>query len=389
MFKSKRELTECRMPTAEEFASWGAYELSFEELLEVNGGKQVKDDPRTDRNSDTCPHSSNAPGERSSGGSSSSGGPNKGEERSPTQGGGAPRTECSPPAKRDTSSGGSSGRSSSSGRESGGSSDSKPSNPGGANKGEERSPTQGGGAPRTECSPPSKRDSSSGGGSFDRGERDRDSDRDSGSSGGGGSGYRPSAQSQPVPKPPAQHGQGNGLPQKPNPAVPALPEECKRDMLGKNNSPLNLNKPDFKPVYDNYGRFLGYGDEAEKRKLDLQKAPSLDASFSIGGSIVVLQGYAGFNISQDYSGAVDVDPKLSADIGVFAPGVTATVSLGASLPGNEGAKTQELNLNILGFGGAVAFSEKGITSFSLSISANAGYQGDKSDMGVGYNLFKR
>ena len=160
-------------------------------------------------------------------------------------------------------------------------------------------------------------------------------------------------------------------------------------MLGKNNTPLNLNKPDFKPVYDNYGRFLGYGAEAEKRKLDLQKAPSLDASFSIGGSIVVLQGYAGFNISQDYSGAIDVDPKLSADIGVFAPGVTATVSLGASLPGNEGVKTQELNLNILGFGGAVAFSEKGITSFSLSISANAGYQGDKSDMGVGYNLFKR
>ena len=200
---------------------------AFEELLAVNGGKQVKDDPRTDRNSDTCPHSSNAPGERSSGGSSSSGGPNKGEERSPTQGGGAPRTECSPPAKRDTSSGESSGRSSSSGRESGGSSDSKPSNPGGVNKGEERSPTQGGGAPRTECSPPSKRDSSGGGGSFDRGERDRDSDRDSDSSGGGGSGYRPSAQSQPVPKPSAQHGQGNGLSQKPNPAVPALPEEKK------------------------------------------------------------------------------------------------------------------------------------------------------------------
>ena len=196
-------------------------------MLKVNGGKQVKDDPRTDRNSDTCPHSSNAPGERSSGGSSSSGGPNKGEERFPTQGGGAPRTECSPPAKLDTSSGGSSGRSSSSGRESGGSSDSKPSNPGGVNKGEERSPTQGGGAPRTECSPPSKRDSSGGGGSFDRGERDRDSDRDSGSSGGGGSGYRPSAQSQPVPKPSAQHGQGNGLSQKPNPAVPALPEEKK------------------------------------------------------------------------------------------------------------------------------------------------------------------
>ena len=42
MFKSKRELTERRMPTAEEFALWGAYELSFEELLAVNGGKREK-----------------------------------------------------------------------------------------------------------------------------------------------------------------------------------------------------------------------------------------------------------------------------------------------------------------------------------------------------------
>jgi|GEM_PF-4903801 len=249
MFTRKIKVQERSMPTAEEFASWGAYELSFEELLEVNGGKQVKDDPRTDRNSDTCPHSSNAPGERSSGGSSSSGGPNKGEERSPTQGGGAPRTECSPPSKRDTSSGGSSGRSSSSGRESGGSSDSKPSNPGGANKGEERSPTQGGGAPRTECSPPSKRDSSGGGGSFDRGERDRDSDRDSDSSGGGGSGYRPSAQSQPVPKPSAQHGQGNGLSQKPNPAVPALPEE-KKGLREKISGWFNGRKEDVVGMWD-------------------------------------------------------------------------------------------------------------------------------------------
>lgn len=43
MFKSKKELTERRMPTAEEFALWGAYELSFEELLAVNGGKRDKE----------------------------------------------------------------------------------------------------------------------------------------------------------------------------------------------------------------------------------------------------------------------------------------------------------------------------------------------------------
>ena len=40
MFTRKIKVQERSMPTAEEFASWGAYELSFEELLEVNGGKR-------------------------------------------------------------------------------------------------------------------------------------------------------------------------------------------------------------------------------------------------------------------------------------------------------------------------------------------------------------
>ena len=42
MFTRKIKVQGRRMPTAEEFASWGAYELSFEELLEVNGGKREK-----------------------------------------------------------------------------------------------------------------------------------------------------------------------------------------------------------------------------------------------------------------------------------------------------------------------------------------------------------
>ena len=42
MFIRKLQMPQRSMPTAEEFALWGAYELSFEELLEVNGGKRKK-----------------------------------------------------------------------------------------------------------------------------------------------------------------------------------------------------------------------------------------------------------------------------------------------------------------------------------------------------------
>ena len=57
----RRVFAEPHVFSAQEFEASGIRELSFEELLEVNGGKQVKDDPMTDKNSDTCPHSSNTP----------------------------------------------------------------------------------------------------------------------------------------------------------------------------------------------------------------------------------------------------------------------------------------------------------------------------------------
>ena len=40
MFKRKAGIGAQSMPTSEDLAKWGAYELSFEELLEVNGGKR-------------------------------------------------------------------------------------------------------------------------------------------------------------------------------------------------------------------------------------------------------------------------------------------------------------------------------------------------------------
>lgn len=202
----RRVFAEPQVFSAQEFEASGIRELSFEELLEVNGGKQVKDDPRTDKNSDTCPHSSNTPRESSSSGSGSSGG---------SSGGGASSgSSASSGSGSGTSNGGSS--SGSYGSESSGVSNAS----GGSNKEEERSPTQGGGAPHAEISSPSGGSSSgaesagtntgssgsssaggsSGGGSFDRDspERDRDSDRDSGS---WSDSYTPSGQSRESPKP--------------------------------------------------------------------------------------------------------------------------------------------------------------------------------------------
>ena len=199
----RRVFAEPQVFSAQEFEASGIRELSFEELLEVNGGKQVKDDPRTDKNSDTCPHSSNTPRESSSSGSGSSGG---------SSGGGA--------SSGSSVSSGSSSSSGSSGSYSSGSSGASNVS-GGSNKEEERSPTQGGGAPHAEISSPSGGSSSGaesagtntgssgsssaggssgGGGSFDRDspERDRDSDRDSGSWSGN---YTPSGQSQESPMP--------------------------------------------------------------------------------------------------------------------------------------------------------------------------------------------
>ncbi|MGI5078455.1 hypothetical protein, partial [Treponema maltophilum] len=115
-----RVFAEPQVFSAQEFEASGIRELSFEELLEVNGGKQVKDDPMTDKNSDTCPHSSNTPRESSSSGSGSSGG---------SSGGGA-------------SSGSSASSGSGSGTSSGGSSSGGyGSSSSGSNKEEERSPT--------------------------------------------------------------------------------------------------------------------------------------------------------------------------------------------------------------------------------------------------------
>lgn len=248
--KKRQVFAEERVFSAQEFETSGIRELSFEELLEVNGGRQVKDDPRTDRNSDVCRSSgrssrgnssgSSSRGSSSSGGSSSRGG-SSGSYGSSSSSKGASGGRSSSPSKGSSSSGfsgrgssahdssskrntGSSKGSVSSGSASGSSSknsqssssgETKPSNPSKPDRKEERSSTVGGGSSGN-TSFGRNTGSSGGGGSFDRSSpsRDRDSsDRDSsrsdryssGSSVSSGSTvYTPPVQSQPVPAPAAE-----------------------------------------------------------------------------------------------------------------------------------------------------------------------------------------
>ena len=210
----RRVFAEPQVFSAQEFEASGIRELSFEELLEVNGGKQVKDDPRTDKNSDTCPHSSNTPRESSSSGSGSSGGSSGGGASSGSSGSssssGSSGSYSSESSGVSDASGGSSA--SSGGGSSSYSSDGSSSSGGYSHDASDPSSNSGssGSGISSSGSDASSGGSSSGsgssgsysggGGSFDRSssERDRDSDRDSGS---WSDSYTPSGQSRESPKP--------------------------------------------------------------------------------------------------------------------------------------------------------------------------------------------
>ena len=74
MLKGKAQIGAQSMPTSEDLAKWGAYELSFEELLEVNGGKRDRSGGRSGGG-----RSSRSSG---SGGSSSKGSSGRGSNKS-------------------------------------------------------------------------------------------------------------------------------------------------------------------------------------------------------------------------------------------------------------------------------------------------------------------
>ena len=166
--KKRQAFAERYVFSDEEFEASGIRELSFEELLAVNGGRHVIDDPSTDDVSDTIANGGHSPGSSSSSSDSgSSGGSSGGSLSAP------PSSSPSEPVTGST--GGSSGNSDSSGDSSsndssgddyssGDDSDSgywgsgytppEQSQPAPKpNKGEETSPTQGGGAPRGDLSP--------------------------------------------------------------------------------------------------------------------------------------------------------------------------------------------------------------------------------------------
>ena len=167
----------------EEFEASGIRELSFEELLAVNGGRHVIDDPSTDDVSDTIANGGHSPGgSSSSSDSGSSGGSSGGSSSAP------PSSSPSEPVIGSDSddTGGSTcdgWNNYWNGLTSGGSS-------GGGSSG-----STGDSSGNSDLSGDSSSNDSSGD-DYSSGD-----DSDSGYWGSGGSGYTPPAQSQPAPKP--------------------------------------------------------------------------------------------------------------------------------------------------------------------------------------------
>ena len=80
MFKRKAGIGAQSMPTSEDLAKWGAYELSFEELLEVNGGKRDRSGGSSGGGRSSGSGGSSSKGSSGRGSNKSSGGGTKSKE---------------------------------------------------------------------------------------------------------------------------------------------------------------------------------------------------------------------------------------------------------------------------------------------------------------------
>ena len=80
MFKRKAGIGAQSMPTSEDLAKWGAYELSFEELLEVNGGKRDRSEGSSGSGRSSGSGGSSSRGSSGRGSNKSSGGGTKSKE---------------------------------------------------------------------------------------------------------------------------------------------------------------------------------------------------------------------------------------------------------------------------------------------------------------------
>lgn len=252
MFKRKAGIGAQSMPTSEDLAKWGAYELSFEELLEVNGGKR-----------DRSGGSSGGGRSSGSGGSSSKGSSGRGSNKS--SGGGTKSKETnkekSKGSKTHTGSTGREGKKNGVGGTTGnglkgGEPKSKEEKKSGSTDYTVREGDTLSGIVRERYPGASKEEiaekvrevaknsgikdinvihpgdkivfekpteTSSGEGKASAGGTSREGRVSTGSGFLRGGGYQQGAGKSTI----GEQGQGNGLPQKPNPAVPALSEEKK------------------------------------------------------------------------------------------------------------------------------------------------------------------
>ena len=80
MLKGNGKIGTRRMPTSEDLAKWGVYELSFEELLEVNGGKRDRSGGSSGSGRSSGSGGSSSKGSSGRGSNKSSGGGTKSKE---------------------------------------------------------------------------------------------------------------------------------------------------------------------------------------------------------------------------------------------------------------------------------------------------------------------
>jgi RHS repeat-associated protein len=145
---------------------------------------------------------------------------------------------------------------------------------------------------------------------------------------------------------------------------------------------------DFHGVYYN-GDFLGYGADAEERKEKLMNAPSFTESISMYINAGILQGNAGFEATVN-GNSQNAKPFITGASGVSTPGTGFTASAVMTFPQNYGKNdVHSMNVSFFGFGGSIAFSEKGIIQIGLSASATLKGLFDFGSGGITYDLFSK
>lgn len=131
----------------------------------------------------------------------------------------------------------------------------------------------------------------------------------------------------------------------------------------------------------------------------LDNSPQLFVGISGDVSFGLIQGGVIISSTSDIYGKTTSSFMPHFDVGVFnsissdgigiAPGFTGTATIGLSFPGNSDTKQHGFSISLFGFGMSLSFSEKGLSSFGLSINTNAlkmDLNNNSQDFGIGTTI---